>query len=200
MTSWRKVQATQTRQHILSTARRLFALHGYRATRIADIAAEAGVSAQTIYDSVGSKTALLEQIVDGMETEVGLFEMLPQLADCTEPAELVTWQLALSRRFLERCGDIIRALESGSGEPELRELREEGRRRHRFGSRNVIGQMVELGALDPSTTDLDRLADILAAFSDAEMFVLLIDRYGWTLDEAYTYIHALLLREILGMS
>ena len=197
MVSRRQLQAAQTRQDILSAARRLFADHGYQSTKIADIAQEAGVAAQTIYDSVGGKAVLLAQIVDSMETEVGLSELTPQIAEIKEPTELIAWQLTLSRRFIERCGDIIRALDSGSGESELREIREEGRRRHRFGSQMLISRFVELGAVDSTTADLHRLADKLAAFSDAEMFVLLIDRYDWTIDAVVEYLQDLLVREIL---
>ena len=187
-------------QEILSAARRLFAAKGYKATKLAEIASEAGVSPQTIYDSVGSKSTVLAQIVDGMEAEVGLHEMIEQSAAITDPAGLIKWQIDLSRRFIERCGDIVRALDSGTGEPEIREINEEGRRRHNFGGKLLIGGLVELGALDADAHDLDRLADILSALTFTDTFIALIDHYGWTLDEVCELLYRLLVREILGDS
>ena len=50
-------QAQLTRDEILGAARRLFAEQGYSRTSVRDIAEAAGVSAQTVYDSIGSKQA-----------------------------------------------------------------------------------------------------------------------------------------------
>ena len=55
----RQAQAAETRKLVLSAARRLFAERGYSATTMAEIAVEAGVVQQTIYDSFGSKRGLI---------------------------------------------------------------------------------------------------------------------------------------------
>lgn len=192
----RQQQAAQTRYEILRAARRLFARDGYRSTKVTDIAAEAGVSPQTVYDSVGGKAEVLAQIVDGMDAEVGLPERIARLMELTDPTEIIRWELELSRAFFERCGDIIRAAES-SGEPQIREVREEGRRRHRHGSGVVIERLVVAGALDLPQQELARRGDILAALCDAEQYTLLVDRYGWTVDAAMAFLERLLVREIL---
>jgi hypothetical protein len=46
---------------------------------------------------------------------------------------------------------------------------------------------------------LERLADIVAAFSDSEMFLLFTTRYGWTLDDTVGFLQQLLEREILDI-
>lgn len=56
-------QAEATRAEIVSAAGRLMVRNGYVATSIGDIAAEAGVAVQTIYNSVGSKAELLAAIL-----------------------------------------------------------------------------------------------------------------------------------------
>ena len=68
----RAVQAEQTRLEILGAARRQFALHGYAATSVKDIATEAGVSVQTVYDSVGSKAELVRRLNDLIDAEAGV--------------------------------------------------------------------------------------------------------------------------------
>lgn len=60
----RQSQARETRERVLAVARRLFVEHGYAATSIALIAAEAGVSAPTVFAGFKSKVNLLKETVD----------------------------------------------------------------------------------------------------------------------------------------
>src|SRR6476469_4043669 len=68
----RERQAKLTQDEILSAARRLFAERGYSRTRVRDIAEAAGVSAQTVYDSVGSKQAVVARLNDLIDIEAGV--------------------------------------------------------------------------------------------------------------------------------
>jgi AcrR family transcriptional regulator len=60
----RAEQAQATRRRVLEAAHRLFVERGYGRTTITAVAAEAGVSPETIYLSVGGKRGLLEGVVD----------------------------------------------------------------------------------------------------------------------------------------
>src|ERR687894_2536307 len=60
----RQNQARETRDRVLTVARRLFVEHGYAATSVARIAAEAGVSAPTVFAGFRSKVNLLKEAVD----------------------------------------------------------------------------------------------------------------------------------------
>lgn len=60
----RQNQAAQSRDRILVVARRLFVENGYAGTSIARIAAEAGVSAPTVFAGFRSKVNLLKEAVD----------------------------------------------------------------------------------------------------------------------------------------
>jgi AcrR family transcriptional regulator len=60
----REQAAAQTRALILQAAIHLFAERGYGRVTVADIAAGAGVSAKTVFASVGSKSDILNEIVD----------------------------------------------------------------------------------------------------------------------------------------
>src|SRR3954463_10933112 len=83
--SRRERQAQQTREEILRAARRLFAERGYARTSVRDIARAAGVSAQTVYDSVGSKSALVVRLNDVIATEAGIRELAIAAAQSTDP-------------------------------------------------------------------------------------------------------------------
>ena len=62
--SARRAAAEQTRARVLDAARALFVSSGYAQTSVADIAARAGVSVDTVYAAVGRKPRLLLTVVD----------------------------------------------------------------------------------------------------------------------------------------
>ncbi|WP_086828609.1 TetR/AcrR family transcriptional regulator [Streptomyces sp. NRRL B-24572] len=84
----REQAAAQTRAEILRSATRLFAERGYGRVTVADIAAGAGISAKAVFASAGSKSDILNEIVDtavrasGYERAIGavLAERDPEAA------------------------------------------------------------------------------------------------------------------------
>ena len=72
--SLRERQAQLTQDEILKAARRLFAERGYSRTSVRDIAEAAGVSAQTVYDSIGSKQAIVSRLNDLIDRDVGVVD------------------------------------------------------------------------------------------------------------------------------
>ena len=60
----RQEQARQNRRAVLDAAHRRFVTDGYAATTIAAVAADAGVSVETIYKSVGKKPELAKAVFD----------------------------------------------------------------------------------------------------------------------------------------
>ena len=62
--SGRQAQARRNRQAILDAAQRQFLEGGYAATTIAAVAAEAGVSVETVYKAFGGKPGLVRAIYD----------------------------------------------------------------------------------------------------------------------------------------
>jgi AcrR family transcriptional regulator len=90
----RDVSAEATERAIVDAAFRLFRERGYRATRMEDLAAAAGVVVQTIYNSIGGKRAVLSRVIDftaaGPEapTSVPAF-MQERTAAAARPDEIV---------------------------------------------------------------------------------------------------------------
>jgi AcrR family transcriptional regulator len=194
----RERRAQLTHDEILEAARRLFGERGYAGTSMRDIATAAGVSAQTVYDSVGSKQALVARLNDLIDAEAGIEDLARRAATSTDPGEVVTTQARVTRSILENCGDIVRALVSGAAsEPDLRPPLEEGQRRHMLGAQQTIERLRTLGALDERLSPADA-ADTLAAISDVRCALVLLDGYGWDLDRIEDWIaatsRALLLR------
>jgi AcrR family transcriptional regulator len=60
--TWRREQANGTRRRIIDAAHVLFVEKGYGRTTIAEVAAGAGVAAETVYATFRTKSALLRQV------------------------------------------------------------------------------------------------------------------------------------------
>src|SRR3954469_21596659 len=145
----RERRAQLTHDEILRAARRLFAERGYARTNVRDIARAAGVSAQTVYDSVGSKQQLVARLNDLIDTEAGVAAIARAAAESDDPREVAATSARITRSILERCGDIIHSLVSGApAEPALAAALADGQRRHLDGARRVVGMVQRLGALD----------------------------------------------------
>ena len=182
--SLRARQAQLTQQEILGAARRLFAENGYTRTSVRDIAKAAGVSAQTVYDSIGSKQALVARLNDLIDTEAGIGTIVSAVGRARhDPATVVATSARVTRSILENCGDILTALVTGSSaDPELAVVLDEGHRRHVDGARATVDRLVEMKALRPSI-DGDSATETLAALADVRFALVLRDDYGWSLDK-----------------
>src|SRR3954454_6076801 len=110
----RERQAQQTRDEILRAARHLFAQRGYARTTVRDVAESAGVSAQTVYDSIGSKQALVARLHDLIDDEAGVSRIVGESFGSREPSVIAGTPARVTRSILEHCGDIIHALVSGA--------------------------------------------------------------------------------------
>jgi AcrR family transcriptional regulator len=175
-------QAQLTRDEILRAARRLFAEKGYSRTSVRHIAEEAGVSAQTVYDSIGSKQELVARLNDLIDAEAGVPAVVANLAQTQDPHQVAGMSAAVTRSILENCGDILHALITGAAaEPALQEALVEGQRRHLQGARTVVKLLRQMGALRPSL-DSKAAADSLAAITDFRFAIMLRDSYGWSFD------------------
>ena len=193
--SLRERQAQLTRAEILGAARRLFAERGYSRTSVRDIAQAAGVSAQTVYDSIGSKQTLVARLNDLIDEEAGIPAIAIAAARSTDPAEVAATSARIARSILEHCGDVIHALVTGAAaEPELAVVLEEGHRRHAQGAAMVVGRLRELGALDG--TD-DEPTETLAAVTDVRFALMLQGSYGWSLDRIEAWMTATCRRLLL---
>ena len=204
----RALQAEQTRRDILAAARRRFAEHGYAATTLKDIATDTGVSVQTIYDSVGNKPELVRQLNDLIDAEAQIGEIVAPLLNETDPLVVARAPARITRRLIERCGDILRAGLAGSYTDDgLAPALEEGSRRHRAGAGMVAAKLASLGALRPGldAEQAARAAELadeqaaltIAALADTRLALLLIDDHQLTVDQVEDWIADTIVRATL---
>jgi AcrR family transcriptional regulator len=186
--SLRERQAQLTRTEILKAARRLFAERGYARTSVRNIAEAAGVSAQTVYDSIGSKPALVTRLNDLIDEEADVAGIARAAAQSGDPHRLAALSAAVTRSILEHCGDIVHALVTGAAaEPALEAALADGQRRHLEGARMVVSLLQEQGALAASL-DPEAAVDTISALSDIRVALMLQESYGWSLDRIEGWI------------
>jgi AcrR family transcriptional regulator len=193
----RAVQAEETRKEILGSARRQFATKGYAATSLKEIAAEAGVSIQTVYDSVGSKSDLVRRLNDLIDSESGISEIARTLQVETDPVALCRIPARVTRSVLASSADIIRSVLDGSrADLDLADVAREGGRRHRAGSRAVVDRLAILGHLDPRVS-IEEATITVSALADYRLGLILIDDHGLSLNQVEDWIAAATVRNVL---
>jgi AcrR family transcriptional regulator len=81
----REQSAARTRGEILRHATELFAERGYGRVTVRDIAQAAGVAPKTVFASVGSKSDILDRIVEQGVADSGYAESMRSLLSTTSP-------------------------------------------------------------------------------------------------------------------
>jgi AcrR family transcriptional regulator len=186
----RERQAELSRSEILLAARRLFAERGFARTSVRDIAKAAGVSTQTVYNSIGSKQAVVARLNDLVDSEAGIGALVGPIAASRDPQQVAALSARITRSMLENCGDIIRAVVTGAAaEPEIQAVLDEGHRRHLEGARTVVRLLRDMKAL-ASTADSAATSETLAAITDFRFGLVLRESYGWSLDRIEEWMTA----------
>src|SRR5688572_15504147 len=116
----RQERAAQTRARIVDAAAALFTSHGYGRTSIRQIAEEAGVAADTVYATFGSKARVLTAVIDerlrGGHGVGNVMERPEMLAVRDEPDQHRQVELladALSR-IVEQVGPVFEMLRAAA--------------------------------------------------------------------------------------
>jgi len=91
------------RAQIIDTASRVFAREGFSGASIDMIAAEAGVSRQTVYNQIGDKEKVFAAVVEDTteRANAGLFAALAAFPD--RPVDLEAELVAFARRLASTC-------------------------------------------------------------------------------------------------
>jgi AcrR family transcriptional regulator len=201
----RSERAEATRQRVVEAAVRLFAERGYRGTTIESVADAADVSVETIYKRFANKAGLLkaarELAVDAAPEPDAFFTFPSAAIDeaigaaSGQEAKLRTLAHFSSRR-LERLAPFHRTLRNaGTGDPELAAFIAEDHANRRASQRANIRLIAEGG---PLRLDLDEAADTYSALANPDVYLLLVDQFGWTAEGYRAWLADSAVRLLLG--
>lgn len=192
--SGRRADAQARRDRVVEVAAALFLERGYSATAIGDIAAAAGVSAPFVYAAFDSKAGILARAVDvavaGDTSDLSFAERPATQAAYT--AADVPARLAATVRLLsgshERAARLIDIVESARAtDPALAALAralDDGLRTDVLAFLRALPRR----ALRADATDLEHVADAIAALASARTWNALVEVRGWTPEEYEQFV------------
>jgi AcrR family transcriptional regulator len=199
----RSEQAEATRQRILDAARRLFVEHGYAATTLPAIAAEAGISVPTLTFIFGTKLALLDALIKrtvrGDEAPVPLAMRTWWQEMLAEPGPVGQLKLfaANMRRIHHSTTDIFEIVRgAATAHPEIAALRQRLSAERLLDNRMLSESLAAKQALRPGVTT-EKATDMLWALGSADMYRMLVVERGWPPESYEHWLSSTLIRSLL---
>jgi len=203
----RKEQARQTRQQILDAAGALFFENGYSGTSMDSIAQAAGVAVETVYAAFGSKSGVLNALVDisivGDDQPVALLqrENIQAAFQETDPQRLIhrfAWDILPIMQRMDPIFSLLRS--TAKTEPEAAALLDRLLKERLQGMSFFIEQLRRVSpqaALQELPELAERAAETVWVLSSAEVFHQLTSDLGWSGEEYVRWLDALLTRVFL---
>jgi AcrR family transcriptional regulator len=181
--SRRQAQAARTRRAILDVARREFLEHGYAATTVARIAAEAGTSVETVYKAFGGKSGMVRALWErglGGRGPVPAPERSDLMSSTeTDPARVLReWGRFGTEIAPELAPVLLLVRGAAATDPEMALLLADVEAQHRRRMRLNARRLQRRGWLRPGI-GLNRAADILCLYSSSELYEQLVIKSGW---------------------
>ena len=188
----RQAAAQQRRAAVVEAANRLFVRDGFAGTTIARIAEDAGVSAETVYKTFGSKIALVRAIRDRAlagEGPVPAERRSNRMqANESDPRKIVRGWGALAMEVAPRVAPVLLLVrEAAASDPELARLQEEMDEARLTRMAHNARTLLKGGHLRHGVT-LDAATDVLWTYSSPELYELLVIRRRWSVERYGRFI------------
>ncbi|MGO4360347.1 TetR/AcrR family transcriptional regulator [Terrabacter sp. RAF57] len=185
--SSRAEAALATRRRIIEAAGEMLLRDGYHAMSVSALAANAGVSAQTVYNAIGGKAAVVKAVYDvllvGDDAPVAMQDRPEFRAMSTAPDReaFVRAYAALCATIYERVGPLLGVLlaQGAGGDTGLQEFVATIDRERRAGNTNALNALDAAHGLPPQL-DRERFIDIVWTVTSPEIYDRFVRRCGWT--------------------
>jgi AcrR family transcriptional regulator len=171
--------------------------HGYHATSITRIAAEAGVAIQTIYNAIGSKRDLLSRVLDfaaaGERAPVPVPQFMREQAEAEpDPRRVIAQLVAFWRGAFPRTAPVFRIIrEAAAADPEIAAL-ERARSARRLSNYGQAAQLLaDRNALRRGLA-VEQAAAAIFAIGHSETYRALVLDGDWNEDAWATWVQATL--------
>ena len=182
--SGRQAQTRRNRQAILDAAQRQFLEGGYAATTVAAVAAEAGVSVETIYKAFGGKSGLVRGIYDrGLAgpDPVPAYQRADEVREReTDPRAIMrSWGTITSEvsTVVSPVARLVRA--AAAADPEMAALLQDHNHRREVRARHHARFLKRRGYLREDVS-LAQATDIIWTCTSDELYDLLVTQRGWS--------------------
>ncbi len=198
--SRREEAARETRMRILQTAGRLLLDGGYHAMTVASLAKKAGVSPQTVYNSVGGKAEVVKAVYDillaGDEEPIPMSQRpaFRAMNDAQDARTFVTAYARWSRQIYEGVGPLLGTLlaHGSGGDATLESFVATIEQERRTGNTHTVTALRRAHGLPRGMTTA-RAIDSVWTLTAPEIADRLVRRRGWSLREYERWLAAHLL-------
>jgi AcrR family transcriptional regulator len=178
----RRAQAQRSRATIVDVARRMFLANGYAATTVAAIAADAGVSVETIYKAFGGKSGLVRAIRDQALEGAGPTpaEQRSNELQATEqdPRTVIRGWGALTTEVAPQVAPILLLVRDAASDPEMARLQAELDEQRLARMTHNAQTLADGGHLRDELT-VERAAELMWTYTAPELYELLVRKRGW---------------------
>jgi AcrR family transcriptional regulator len=185
----RQAQAEATRRGILEVAHRLFVADGYVATTIEAIAAEAGVSAKTVYDAFATKPGVLRGVWDlrlkgdTSDVPVAALPRYVEILEENDPRRMVAVLVRNSMVVKQRIGDVLQVIRDASSvDADSGELWRLIRSDFHANQRVLVEAIAKRKGLKAGLS-VDRATDLLWMLNSPDTWLMLHVERGWSVRE-----------------
>jgi AcrR family transcriptional regulator len=197
----RQQQARETRDAVLEVARRRFLTEGLAPTTIATIAADAGVSVDTIYKSFGGKSGLVRAICERALAGEGPVpaETRSDALHSTErdPRAIICGWGVLTTEVSPRVAPILLLIRDAAAvDPEMASLQREMDSQRLDRMTHNAHNLARAGHLRPDLT-VERAGEILWTYSSPQLYELLVLIRGWPLERYGSFLADAMIAAIL---
>ena len=193
----REQRAAETRQSIISTARRQFEDSGFERTTVNAIATGAGVSPATVYATFGSKAGIVAAMLEHLEEDADMGERIPAMLAEQDPHRGVALFAAGNRAVFEGGHGLLRAALDAIGNPEVAALAEAGDANRRRACDFLIKRWHAAGGLRDGLRP-KQAAERMWLLTSVQQYLLAVDVLGWSPAAYERWLTGLLQRELLG--
>lgn len=192
----RRRQAEETGARVVAAATRVFLEHGYAGATIPAIAAEAGVSLQTVYRAAPGKAGLLAAAVTAAVAGGSARAAVPAeerpairaIIDERDPSKQLQLYAHTQPGIWQRVGPLLRVLAAAAlSEPDLRKLQQEQDSERHAGLSRFVQLLEEHGALRKDLTR-EHAADIIMTLGSLATYDSLVATRRWTHDQYETWL------------
>jgi len=187
----RRQRADQSRASVVSAAAELFLRDGYTATTIAAVAAQAGVSVETIYKGFGGKAGLVRAIWErGLAGRgpVHAEDRSDALRELGDAGALIDGWSRLTSEVSPRVAPITLLVKGAAGsDTELAALDREMDADRLERMTDNARALIQIGGLRAGI-GLQEVADVLWTASSPQLYELLVLRRGWPLHRYSAFV------------
>ncbi len=205
--SRRHAQANETRRHILEAARRLFIERGYAGATAEAIAAEAGVSAQTIYAIFKNKKRMLVSLMNvspttGVEDDTPMAERasvqaVSQERDRRDQLQMFAQVVASN---LDQVAAISKIMtDAAKTESDIEKILQKLNKQRLEHMALAVKQFAANGPFQEKMDEADAV-DTVWTLTHPEVFLLLTEDRGWSKEKYAQWLADTLINVLLPES